>query len=143
MRWATVATTDMGRKEGGGCCAPFAESCREAVKHNVAWAEVYFCTKWHLHPSSRFATIDMNRKLGAVPLLVEMRPHLTRRLGRRLPKYQVASSSIQPFGHNIHGPEVKWGWVCLFSGESWVPIEQKVAWAVGRSIAPYPYQVAP
>jgi len=37
---------------------------------NVAWAEVYyFRTKWHLHPSSRLATIDVNRKLGAVPLL--------------------------------------------------------------------------
>jgi len=26
LRWATVATIDMGRKEGEGCCAPFAES---------------------------------------------------------------------------------------------------------------------
>jgi len=25
----------------------------------VAWAEVYFRTKWRLHPSSRLATIDM------------------------------------------------------------------------------------
>jgi len=24
LRWATVATIDMGRKEGGGCCPPFA-----------------------------------------------------------------------------------------------------------------------
>ena len=32
------------------------------------WAEVYFRTKWRLRPSSRLATIDMNRKLGAVPL---------------------------------------------------------------------------
>jgi len=39
------------------------------VQHNVAWAEVYFRTKWCLHPSSHFATIDMNRKLGDVPLL--------------------------------------------------------------------------
>jgi len=30
----------------------------------VAWAEVYFRTKWRLHPSSRLATIDMGQKLG-------------------------------------------------------------------------------
>jgi len=34
-----------GLKEGG-CCAPF----------NVACAEVYFCTKWRLRPSSCLAT---------------------------------------------------------------------------------------
>ena len=27
----------------------------------MAWAEVYFRTKWHLHPSSRFDTIDMGQ----------------------------------------------------------------------------------
>ena len=30
----------------------------------MAWGEVFFRTKWHLHPSSRLATIDMGRKLG-------------------------------------------------------------------------------
>jgi len=67
MRWATVATIDMGRRERG-CCAPFAGSW-VPVQHNVAWVEVYFGTKWHLHPSRRLATIDMDRKLGAVSLL--------------------------------------------------------------------------
>jgi len=58
-----------GPKRGaGGCCAPFAKSW-DPVQYNVAWAEVYFRTKWRLHPSSRLATIDMNRKLVAVPLL--------------------------------------------------------------------------
>jgi len=33
------------------------------------WAEAYLRTKWHLDPSSRLATIDMGRKLGAPPLL--------------------------------------------------------------------------
>ena len=33
--------------------------------NNVAWAEVYFRTKWHLHPSSRLVTTDMDRKFGA------------------------------------------------------------------------------
>ena len=32
-------------------------------------AQAYFRTKWRLRPSSPLATIDMGRKLGAVPLL--------------------------------------------------------------------------
>ena len=32
----------------------------------VAWAEAYLHTKWHFNPSSRLATTDMGRKLGAV-----------------------------------------------------------------------------
>ena len=46
------------------------------VKHNVAWAEVSVRTKWRLHPSSRLDTMDMNRKLGAAPLLVGAAPLL-------------------------------------------------------------------
>jgi len=59
----------MGRKEKG-CCAPFAGGGSWVpVKHNVAWAKVYFRTRWRLHPSSRLAIVDMHRKLEAVPLL--------------------------------------------------------------------------
>ena len=46
----------MGRKLRGG-----AMQC--------GLVNVYFRTKWCLRPSSRLAIIDMNRKLGAVPLL--------------------------------------------------------------------------
>ena len=64
------------------------------IEHNVAWADAYLRTKWHLDPSSRLATIDMGRKLGA-PLPFrggELGPHLTQsRLGRDLPPNQVAS----------------------------------------------------
>jgi len=37
---------------------------------NTIWpgAEAYLHTKWHIDPSSRLATTDMGRKLGAVPL---------------------------------------------------------------------------
>ena len=35
------------------------------VVHNVAWAEAYLRTKWHLDPSSRLPTTDMGQKLGA------------------------------------------------------------------------------
>jgi len=48
----------------GGCCTPFAGG---AGSNNVAWAEVYFHTKWR--PSIRLTTIDMNQKLGVMPLL--------------------------------------------------------------------------
>jgi len=33
-------------------------------------------------------------------------------LGRGLLPYQVASSSIQPFGHNKHKPKIGWWWAC-------------------------------
>jgi len=32
--------------------------------------------------------------------------------------YQVASSSIQPFGHNIHGPKIGWGCAPLGEGSN-------------------------
>jgi len=35
------------------------------IEHNVALVGVYVRTKWHLNPSSRLATADMGRKLGA------------------------------------------------------------------------------
>jgi len=42
-----------------------------------------------------------------VPLSRAANPHLTQcRLGRGLPPYQMVSSSIQPFGHNRHGPKI-------------------------------------
>ena len=66
LRWATVATIDMGRKEGLLC--PFRGSW-DPAQYSVAWAEVYFRTKRRLHPSSHLVTIDTNRKRGAVPLL--------------------------------------------------------------------------
>ena len=56
-------------------------------------------------------------------------PSNTMWLGRGLLPYQVASSSIQPFGHNRHGLKIGWGAVPFFYGRSWVPIEHKVAWA--------------
>jgi len=54
-------------------------------------------------------------------------PHLTQcRLGRDLPAYQVASSAIQPFGHN--GMCKKWGGLCsLFLGGELAPYLTHVA----------------
>jgi len=48
---------------------------------------------WYIDPSSRLATTDMGRKLGAVPFLVgKVGYHLTQcDQGRGLPAYQVAT----------------------------------------------------
>jgi len=55
----------MGRKLG--LCSPFGEGSWFPILHNVAWAEAYLYTKWHLDPCSRMATVDMGRKMGALP----------------------------------------------------------------------------
>jgi len=34
------------------------------IQHNVAWAEAYLRTQWHLDACSRLATIEMGRKFG-------------------------------------------------------------------------------
>ena len=56
---------------------------------------------------NRLATIHMGRKVGAaVPLYVGAgSPSNTMSPGRGLSPYQVVSWSIQPFGHNRHGPK--------------------------------------
>ena len=67
-------------------------------------------------------------KGGCCAPFAELGPRLTQCvLGQGLLLYQVASSSIQPFGHNRHGPKTE-GAVPLLGG-SRVPIEHKVAWA--------------
>ena len=88
----------MARKAGRGADVPLFVGGAGSPPNNVAWAEAYLRTKWQLDPSSRLATTDMDRKLGAallcpVPLFGGgMGPHLTQRgLGRGLPLYRVAS----------------------------------------------------
>ena len=93
-----------------GVVYPFRAGSWVLIEHNVAWAETYLCTKWHLDPSSRSATKDMGRKLGAAgyaPFLGggKLGPHLTQcRRGQDLPPptkwHRPISWSIQPFGHN-------------------------------------------
>ena len=70
-----------------------------------------------------------NRHGGAaVPLsLAELGPRLTQcGLSRGLLPYQVASSSIQPFGHSRYGPKIGWGGGCaLFFWEAGSPSKTK------------------
>jgi len=61
-----LAAIEMGRKMGGAAVPMFGHSWA-TICHNVAWAEAYLRTKWHLDPSSRLATTDMGQKLGLCP----------------------------------------------------------------------------
>ena len=57
----------------------------------------------------------------------ELGPHLIPcGLGQDLPPYQVASSSIQPFGHNTWAEN--WGLRCHFVGRGAGPPSNIVAW---------------
>jgi len=67
----------MGRKDGGAA-VPLLRRAR-TPSNTMAWADVYFRTKWRLHPSSRLATTDIGQKLGRCSPLGEgkLGPHLT------------------------------------------------------------------
>ena len=60
----------MSRKLGGGC-ASFLGRSWVPIQHSVVWVKAYLHARCHLDPSSSLATIDMGRKLGALPLLGE------------------------------------------------------------------------
>jgi len=70
-------------------------------------------------PKKRGAAMQLSRELG--PRLVHYGP------SSGLLPYQAAFSSIQLFGHNRHGPKLGGGECALFSGGSWVHIENNVA----------------
>ena len=110
-----LATIDMSRKWGGELHPFWAQLGPHLTQSGLGH------TQWQLDPSSRLATIDMGRKVGALPLFRgELGPHLTQcRLGRGLPHYQVASLSIQPFGQYRYPPKIGGA---LFWGGSCVPI---------------------
>ena len=102
----------------------------------MAWAEVYFCTKWRLHSSS-IQPFGYNRHGPKIrwrwvcPFFWGyLGPHRTQsRLGRGLPPYQVASQSIQPLGHNGHWPKIG-GCALFFFWEGLGPhLKHNVAWA--------------
>ena len=53
-----MATTNMGQKVG--VVPPLGRELGLHLTQCVAWAEAYLRTKWHLDPSSHFATTDMD-----------------------------------------------------------------------------------
>jgi len=79
-----------------GDAVPLLRGKTWVLSDNVAWAEVYFRTKWHLHPFRRLATIDMGIKLGGcAPYMGKLLPYLTqRRLGRGLALRRLAAIDI-------------------------------------------------
>ena len=87
----------------------------------------------HLNKSSAVAEMGDGghnrhgpKRGGAVPLSRELGPRLVQcGLGRGLLPSQVASSSIQPFCHNRHGPKIGWEWVCPFLGLAGSPSNTK------------------
>jgi len=92
----SLVTTDIGRKWRQLCPFPWggAGSPSNAVAPDPRLATSVVCTMWDLEPSSRLATIDMGRKVGAVVPLSgkgKLGRHLTQcGLGRGLPQYKVA-----------------------------------------------------
>ena len=64
-----MATIDMGRKQEKGLLCPFRGRAGPPLTHCGLGRGLYIRAKWRLHPSSRLVTTDMDRKLGAVPIL--------------------------------------------------------------------------
>jgi len=131
-----LATVDMGRKLRGLCPPFYGGRISWVPSNNVAWADAYLRTKWYLDPSSRLATTDMGRKFGGGAVSPfwkgELSPHLTQCcLGRGLPPYQVASWSIQRFGHNRYGPKIGEGCVPFGEGKLSLHLTQ---YGQGRSL---------
>jgi len=128
----------MGQKLGEGGCAFFLGAAG-SPSNTVALDEAYLHTKWHLSPSSRLATTDISRKLGGCAPLGEgeLGPHPTQcRVGRRLPLYNMASWSMQLFGHNRREPKI--GGSAPFWGGGLSPYltQSRLRWGLP------PYQVA-
>jgi len=46
------------------------------MKHNVGWADIYLRIKWHLDPSSHFATTDIGKSVVIVGI-IRQKPVLT------------------------------------------------------------------
>ena len=92
----------------GGGSAPFLR--RRLTQCRLDRGLPPYGTKWHLDASSRLATIEIDRKLGrgCAPFLGGERGPYRRqcRLGLGVPPYQVASWSIQPFGHKRYGHKI-------------------------------------
>ena len=94
----------------------------------MSWAEVYIRKKWRLHPSSRLATIDMNRKLGAMLILGgDATPSNTMSPG---PRFTSVPSGIliYPAVWSQQTWDKNWG-LCPFWGGGAGSLSNNIAWA--------------
>jgi len=132
--WFVFLHKRHGRKEGGGCCASFADSW-----DHVFGDEVYFHTtlpvrcsvlhryRWRIHRPRMLTPIRGMHWCKHTRTMFCLLPH------------QMASSSIQPFGHNGHGPKLGGSPCALFLG---------VARSLSNTTSPgptrglFPYQAA-
>jgi len=95
------------------------------VAYNVAWAEAYLRTKWHLDPSSCLATTDMGWKVGGLLCpFFGAAGSLSNIMWPRLRPTSITSSILtnQPFGHNTRAKKLGKGCCApLFCGEELGP----------------------
>jgi len=83
-------------------------------------------------PSSHTRSLRYRQAAGARTLALQ---NLVNSCTVHNPNKSSAVAEMGDHGHNRHGSKIGWGLVCIFSGGSWVPIEQsntnfhKVAWA--------------
>jgi len=102
--------------------------CRELKLCNNSSAVTEMGDRCHdrLGPKRGGAAVPLSRELG--PRLIQCG------MGRGLFPYQVASSYIQPFGRNRHGPKIGWRWVCPFFW--WLLCPHRTQSRLGRGLAP-------
>ena len=122
----------------GFCCLCY-ESCAVALLC-VSWPSILVVSRFMQQVlSSSWDGRSWAQKCGGCCASFRgglgLGPHLTqRRLGRGLPPYQVVSWSIQPFGHNIHGPKSGAAVPSFFGGELFTHLTQH---GLGQGLTPY------
>jgi len=119
---AVRPTIDMGQKLGGVC--PFFQGIAGSLSNpkSTGPRPTSIPSGILVHPAVRPQWI-LAENWGLCPFRGgELGSHLTQCcVGRGLPPYQVASRSMQPFGHNRRGPKI--GGLRPLSGSGgWVPI---------------------
>jgi len=117
LRWATVwPQYTWAEKWGGDYCAPFWGGAGSPSK--TMWPgprSISVPSGILIHPAVR----PLHRpKIGGYTPFGRGAgsPSNTMSTGTGLPPHQVVSWSIQPFGHNRHGPKSEW-LLCPFLGE--------------------------
>jgi len=103
---------------------PFFLGIAGSPLNTVAWPRPTSTSSGILVHPAVWPQRTLAENLGLCPFRGgELVSHLTQcRVNRGLPPYQVASWSMQPFGHKRREPQIGGGGSAPFCGESWVPI---------------------